>query len=82
MKPALTILNMFDSGMVHDIQGLSQSSDGCHQSYHDVHQDFGGFKIHFEPATEALQKNILPSYRETRSLMPWPSPPFVEWFYV
>ncbi|KAM5482215.1 hypothetical protein MaudMau93_006838 [Microsporum audouinii] len=22
MKPALTILNMFDSGMVHDIQGL------------------------------------------------------------
>lgn len=48
---ALAILNMFDDGVVHLIEGTGIDRPGNAITLtHDFHQLFGGFEVYFEPS--------------------------------
>lgn len=49
-KIALAILNMFDDGVVHLIDGIDiDRSRNAITLTHDFHQLFGNFEVYFEP---------------------------------
>ncbi|KAK3944790.1 hypothetical protein QBC46DRAFT_304165 [Diplogelasinospora grovesii] len=52
-KAALSILNMFDNGVIHLIEGtdIDRPRNAITLS-HDMHQHFGGFRVFFEPVPD------------------------------